>query len=197
MATFTTTFADLGLSGINSGGSGVYATVRSGNNLGVDGAATGSVFNSFDGANYTITRRFLTFDTSSLPDNATVISAFIRFPGAGTKVDTNSESIQIVSATHSADQPVTGDFGNVGSSQLGTVAISAWSDSANNDITLSAGGIAIISVSAKSKFGVRTSGDIGNSAPTNPGNRGQFTTSSVILSVTYSTPELLGDFKFI
>ncbi len=101
-------------------------------------------------------------------------------------IDNTHATIQVVSGAQAGDSPITGDFGSVGSTSFGGITVAAWSTSSNNDISLSAAGILTISKTAKSKFAVRTSGDIASSTPTNPGNKAQFTTASVILSVTYS-----------
>jgi hypothetical protein len=194
MGQFISTYADSSQTGINSGASANYTTVRNGNNLGFDGAGTATMQNSFDTVNYGINRYFLNFDTSTIPLNANIISASLLLVGAGTTINTNSESIAVVSNAMSGNTPLTGDWGNIGATSFGSVAVASWNNPGNNSITLNGSGLAQITKGGKTKLALRTSGDISNTPPTNPGNEVQFNKTSTVLTVVYNTSTVLGKY---
>ena len=185
--------------GILSSTSSVWATVRAGNNLSVgtwsDIATTG--FGClFDGTNYSIRRFFFHFDTSALTSAATITAGFVRVVGTTTNdqnVDGDSE--RLVSSSVSTDTSIaTSDWGNVGSTDYGTIAFSGWNSSGNNDITLTAAGLEAISKTGYTKFAARSLRDINNTAPTGHNNE-TFTTDGAIISITYTLPS--GGYIFI
>lgn len=111
-----------------------------------------------------LSRAFLLFDTSSLPDTDVVSAAVIsvqRVDGGGSTGlgDTTSD---IVSSTPASDTNiVAADYGQTGSTNFGTgPAISAMSSNDTYyDWTLNASGIAAVTTTGVSKFGMRFSWD--------------------------------------
>lgn len=113
-----------------------------------------------------ITRGFVTFDTSALPDNAIILSATLSFYGKTSTTGTVG-SVDLVDSTQaSATALVAGDFSKAGTTQLATgINIGSWNTAGYNDFALNAAGLAAINVSGYSKFAVRHSSDRSNSAP--------------------------------
>jgi hypothetical protein len=63
---------------------------------------------------------------------------------------------------------------NWGTTEYATrIAGTSWASAAYNDFALDAGGMAFISKTGVTKFGLRFSGDLDNSAPTYPGGSGE------------------------
>lgn len=202
MATFTTTFSNaISSNGINSFNT-VLATARTGSNLGVSfflNTLNAGMSYSYDGANYTIVRNFFHFDTSSIPTNATIISAFLRLPGTNTHFNnTNTDTIVIVESTVSTNTTIaTSDWTNFNTTTLGSLALASYNQAANNDLALNATGLTKVVKGGYSKFAIVTSNDIAATTPTGY-NNATATNTGLILSVTYSVPEVLsGDFKFL
>ena len=191
MAQATVTFNNaIATIGIRSGASSSFATVRdTGNALNVgdhqDDSEEG-ISCDYDGANYSIDRFFFHFDTSSIPDGATILSAFLRIVGTSTtNVNTDSDSIQIVASTvTSNDTLATSDWGNLGSTEWGILAFASYNNAGNNDISLNVTGLANISLTGVTKLAIRSKRDTDNSAPTSPGNNETFSGTG-LLSVTY------------
>lgn len=182
----TDTFTNLGFA-LSSGSSGNYTTVRNGNSVGQDGSSTGTASHSFDGANYGILRQHFVFDTTTINDSAIIDSSFIRLPGAGSILNVDTDTVNIVSSSIAGDGPLTSEWTNVGSTSFASLAIASWNSAGNNDLTLDANGLANLSATAKSKFATRLSRDLNNSAPTG-NNRVQMTIGSIVLSITYHLP---------
>lgn len=118
-----------------------------------------------------ITRSFLLFDTSSIPDNDTIDSAVLSVFGGtpltstfgGTvKVDTVSPASN--TALVAADYNIA-NHGMVSQSDT-TLNIASWNTAAFNDLTLNATGRGNVSKTGISKFGMKTSFDMDNTAPT-------------------------------
>lgn len=182
---------------ILSAANGTWATVR-------DAAAGVSAASSwvdtsgvglgadFDSTNYRIARGFFHFNTASIPDNATITSAFIRLPGTSTRfVNTNTTTLDIVASTVVSNTVLADtDFDLRGTTVWGELLLSAWNQAGNNDIPLNATGLSNISLSGYSKFAITNSRDTDNSAPTGA-NSVTFDTTAAnqILSVTYTVPE--------
>lgn len=119
---------------------------------------------------YAITRAFHLYDTSALTASASISAAVESFAASGTGLtNDDTSSINIVSSSPASNTNiVVGDFDQVGSTVFASMAISSWNDTDGtyNDFTLDANGIANISKTGISKFGVRNSRDVANTAPT-------------------------------
>lgn len=199
MGQITTTFTNEITSGksINSF-NGTYATARSGSNLGVNNllnTVNGGTSYSYDGANYTFTRNWFHYDITSIPANATIISAFFRLPGTNThNANTNTDTLTVVKSTVSSnDTLATSDWTNFDTTSFGTLAFASYNNAANNDITINATGIAYLQtvVAGHAKLAVVTSRDLSNSTPTGF-NVETANYTGQILSITYSIPEATG-----
>ena len=126
----------------------------------------GTTTNKFTRADRTI---FL-FDTSLLPNGATITSAIFSIYGAGAKQDPTSSSptFNIYSSNPASNTAlVPADFTTLGTTQYATsITYAAWNDSGYNDFTLNAAGIAAISKTGITKFGLReASFDAGSGTP--------------------------------
>lgn len=123
------------------------------------------------GSRYIITRNVLKFDTASIPDSDVISAATLSvYPSA--KDATNSDSLEIVTATTAANTSLTAaDYAkaNWGTTSFGSLTLSALSTGAYNDITLNGSGIAAISKTAVSHFGERSGNDLNNTTPTQRG----------------------------
>lgn len=111
-------------------------------------------------------RGFFLFDTSSIPANATIISATLSLYGTGKTNGLGSPDIHIASASPASDSTLTnGDFDNIGTTSFGSVSYAGWSTSGYNDFVLNASGLANISKGsgARSRFSAQFSWDINNS----------------------------------
>lgn len=120
------------------------------------------------GSNYQqLWRSMFLFDTSSIPDTATIDSATIDFY-VGNTTDALSQSFNIVSASPASNTAVTtADYDQFGTTKFASdTTIASLTTGAYNSIALNAAGLAAINVSGITKFGVRLTSDIGNSAPT-------------------------------
>lgn len=182
---------------IHSGSSGVWATVRGGNNLAV---GTGDHYCYFDGVNYALDRIFTTWDTSSLTSSATISSAFERIVGTGATANPDSCVLNLVAHTTASNTSlVTGDWGNIDVTSFGSVSFAAFNTAGNNDITLNATGISAISLTSYTKIAMRFDRDINNTAPT-ADNHLTFDNTIGYLSVTYTLPGvtqyMTGSMKF-
>lgn len=130
----------------------------------------------------TITRGMLVFPTSGIPDGATITSATLQLYVTA-KSDQMSQSVSIVTRTDpgtiaSADY----DIANWTMTKQATdVTIASVTTSAYNTWTLNATGLASISKTGSTVFGVVMSGDADNSAPT--------WSSGAVASITYDTAD--------
>lgn len=114
-----------------------------------------------------ITRTAILFDTSSIPDTDVISSATLSLKGTSI-VDTNfDQKAGIVGSTPAANNDITtADYDQFGTTRYASdIDLGSLSGSAYNDFALNATGIAAISKTSYSKFGVRLSSDIDNSPP--------------------------------
>lgn len=140
------------------------------------------------------------FDTSALPDTATISSATFSVKITG-KADDFTQTAALVGFSPASDTAfVTGDFDAFGTTRYADtdVAIADMVDESYSSWSLNSTGIAAISKTGITKFGVRLSGDVDNSEPTWSGgaishfnvyyreNTG--TSSDPKLEVTYTVP---------
>ena len=115
---------------------------------------------------YYIDRGFLSFDTSSIPDGATISSAVLHIY-VNTKSDVGiGDSLVLVEGTQaSATDLATADYDAFGSTELASRALSAITTSAYNTLTLNSSGLAIINKTGHTKLCTRSARDVDNSAP--------------------------------
>ena len=117
---------------------------------------------------FTIERAFLLFDTSSLPDDATIDSATLSVYVSTVWDEDNDASayMNVFSASPASDTAiVTGDLDQVGSTKFSSDAdLTGMSTAAYLDFTLNASGLANISKTGISKFSIREGHDIDDHA---------------------------------
>lgn len=151
---------------------------------------TAGFSNTFDGTNYAIDRFFFHFDITSIPTNATIVSAFLRVVGTNTtNTNVDSDSVTIVQSTVTSNTTIVqGDWTNIGSTSYGSLAFASYNNAGNNDITLNATGVAAIqsALGGHVKMGGRTAKDISNTTPS--GANQQTFSGTGLLSVTYTVP---------
>ena len=162
------------------------------------GANTGTTSNAFTN----LIRGIFLFDTSAIPDTATVSNAtFSLFGNAGNNALGNPTLDICSSAPASNTGLASGDFTSLGSISFGSLAWASYSTTAYNDISLNASGLANISKTGLSKFGTRLDWDLTGIAPTWVNSASSFfnvnyadqagTTQDPKLVVTYSLDGLL------
>ncbi len=116
-------------------------------------------------------RSILLFDTSALPDGATIIAATLRIYG-DSKEDTLSAApdINVYSSNPASDTVLeAGDFNSLGSTPLCDTPITyaGWNVAGYNDFTLNAAGLAAISKIGITKLGLRNANyDVAGVSPT-------------------------------
>ncbi len=120
-----------------------------------------------------LTRNVLVFDTSSIPDGATIESATLSIYGYDKKDELNiSPTVNIYASDPASDTALeAADFKNAFTINYDTpfsnfISYSSWSTSGYNDFSLNNDGLNNISVTGVSKFGVREATyDVGSSTP--------------------------------
>lgn len=116
-------------------------------------------------------RQYYLFDTATIPDGDTIVSASISFFGVS-KTDTlvmtatQSNFHVATSAPASNSSLVTADYNKIGRLSFGSTPYSTFSVTNYNPVTLNATGIANISKTSLSKFSSQSGADILNSTPT-------------------------------
>ena len=152
----------VGAAGTNADPSGNSAYIR------FDAGTTTNLWNR-------IYRLITLFDTSSLPDDASISAVMLSLHGMSSKADgcSATPSINVYSSDPASNiNLVAGDYDCLGSSALcdTPIAYADWlegntADQFYNDFTLNAAGIAAISRTGVSKFGFRLNYDVDNNAP--------------------------------
>lgn len=142
---------------------------------------------TLSGATRFIERTFINFDTSSIPDDTTIISAVLSiYVTAKTKTDSPSYRLYGSTAT---DSLVGGDYDLMGTTELSDTYVTDPSTSAYVDFTLNAAGLAAISKIGKTKFCIREAVyDLGN---TQPGGANVLTFSNSNETGTGQDPKLV------
>lgn len=118
----------------------------------------------------TIYRGIVLFNTASLPDDAIISAASLSLYGYA-KADSLSCSpnINIYSSNPASNNALAGgDYAGIGTAHFCDTPItySGWSNAGYNDFSLNASGLAGISKTGVSKFGVRNASyDVANSSP--------------------------------
>jgi hypothetical protein len=121
---------------------------------------------TLSGATRFIERTFLTFDTSSLPNDATIVSAKLSVYGvAADSAKTNSPSYRIYNSSHS-DTIVAADYSAMGTTELSDTYVDSLNNGDWNDFELNSDGIEAISKTGTTKFCIREAVyDVGNTQP--------------------------------
>ena len=121
--------------------------------------------NIIGGPTYAIARGVLGFDLSSLAGS--VISATVSVYGQSKDEDDGTFSVRLVNGSALAGTIVVADYGDLlaATANCGSISSSAWAIGSFNNINLTGTGLAILSATTV-YFGVRTSLDINNTAPT-------------------------------
>jgi hypothetical protein len=185
----TTIHSSSGGTGYIRSQSAVWATAR--------GAATGN-FNStsdsgeiqagasLNGGTYDIKHAFIRFDTSSIPDDATITAATLRLFGRATDTTRTLDVFEGTQSTTIEDA----DFDALNSTEFGSEVFTgsdAW-----EEIELNASGIAIINKTGNTFLALKHQWDTDN---TTPNTNDQFMiwdthdgTNPEELVVTYSVP---------
>lgn len=197
-------------------GSGIsWATIiaNPGNTVSND-QASGSWFNfrSDTGTDLwrVLNRGIVLFDTSSIPDaNTTDSSTLSLFGTAKADPFTNTPNINVYSSAPASNTDcVAGDYDSLGSTAFSTaITFANWSTTAYNDFALNSSGLANISKTGVSKFGIRNANyDVAAVAPTWGSNdrsymEGYFaeqtgTANDPKLVVTHSAPPAAGEEQF-
>ena len=165
-ATFYSTASDGGLQKSDQPYSVVHGassgTVNAGSlRIRIGQSAAGSAFYIYRGG--------LFFDTSSLPDDATITSATLSLYGSDYQSGTDFD-ITVVDGSVLEDPMVNSDYGDLlhQATGGGTFNTAGFSTSGYNDIALNAAGISWISKTGTTKFGLRSSRDISATPPTGP-----------------------------
>ena len=181
MATLTV-YAGAGDGFVRSGGNSSWDTTHHLTNGGsaFPTVSAENVNASLSGSNYNIDRLFFPFDTSSLPDDATIDSATFSFY---ITAHGGTNTLGIVQ-TSQADTTtlVTEDYDQCGSIHSATegatrLNLASLTDAAYNVFTLNATGLGFISKTGTTKLGMRFGYDLDDSAATD---------SSAGLSINFS-----------
>jgi hypothetical protein len=135
-------------------------------------SATGSGYQAYSATNqwYYLLRDIFLFDTSSLPDAATVTAATLSIYGTG-KENTRGDAAawNIYAATPASNNALSNsDFTQVGSTPFAAaISYANWNTSGYNDFVFNASGLAAVSLTSISKFCLRESVyDVGGATPT-------------------------------
>ena len=170
------------------------------------GASTGLVFsmNNYLAVGqahvppFYVFRGALFFDTSSLPDDATISSAVLSLYGDDDYI-TVDFLITVVDGALLNEPLVDADYGDLGSQNVsgGSFSTSGFSTSGYNEIALNETGMGWISKTGITKFGLRSSRDIAPTEPTTTESVRVYSFENVPgyrpkLVVTYTTPAPVG-----
>lgn len=146
------------------------------------------------GGEYYGYRSFINFDTSSIPDNATVSSAVLALYG-NSKTVAHNQGFYILGVTTSSNTALTSTDYNItnfsGATQSNAVGQAAVTISAYNNYTVAA---AYVSKTGYTKYGLVQSNDWLNQDPVDVANDVyvfQITGNVPTLTITYTTPPVV------
>lgn len=143
-----------------------------------------------------LSRGILQFDTSSLPNDATITSAYVSLYVTHIYSNTGYDFVVTDTTTSSNTSLSVGDYNTTGTTRYSAdTSIGSLTVNAYNNITLNASGISAISLTGFTKFAVRLAADVDGVSPTwasntNIGFRadGSQRPNKPRLVITYSTP---------
>lgn len=174
-------------------GSDSFATIR--------GAASCStatddvlvILTSTSGSTFRIHRVFLPFDTSALPDNATVSAVTLqvyRSDAVATFANNDTTAIHVVTQTQASDTSlVQDDYDQVSFTSKGSKNFADTANDAYQEITIA--DTTVVSLTGFTKLALLTGRDQGNSQPTSTnvmGFQARGAANPPILTVTFSAP---------
>lgn len=115
---------------------------------------------------YNVSRGGLFFDTSALPNGCAIISATLTLTIASSYTGVAFD-LTLVSGADFGASLVAGDFGDLldDITSYGAVSTTGWSIDTAADITINAAGLATISKTGVTKWGLRSSRDISDTTP--------------------------------
>lgn len=149
-------------------GAAAYATAQAATDgTGVENSGASAEVNNLTVGTFRVSRFFVAFDTSSIPDTDSISSATLSY-FCFDKNDPDSDSLSVVAATPSSVTTyTTADFDQAGTTKLASdITFASMScASAYNDFALNASGLANITATGVSKFAWRTAKDISATAP--------------------------------
>lgn len=117
----------------------------------------------YNATSWQIARIFLPFDTSGLDDGVTIDSATVYFKASANSG--GSPSVGVVSASQAnTSELVNADFDNIANTEFAT-RVTSFSSGTYVQWTLNSSGLANISKTSYSKFGMREGNDIDDSDP--------------------------------
>lgn len=188
----TTTVYSINGSGENQIGSGNQASWAA-----ARGATTGNVGGSEGDKRVSssaqppiwVDRFFFNFDTTSIPNSATIISATLKvYMYTTTSVNTDSISFHIVPSSPASNTTLVGDdFDNITFSSKGSIAFTSLQSSAYTNITIS--DLSLINKAGVTTCALITSLDLNNSTPTGRNERSIYRTGEA------NPPELVLTYK--
>ncbi len=186
---------------INSDSSWATARSASAGTSANDSATIMNVTAQESGGTYFLYRSIIVCNTGpSIPDTMSVLATTLTLTSDTTRDGGEASSyIGIVGPASPASDTaiVAADFGSVGTTLISnTVMLSAWATGTSKDFTFTAAGNAIVSVTGKTKIGIKTGHDIANVAPGTGVESGidirtadhATPSSRPVLTITYGTP---------
>lgn len=148
---------------------------------------------SLSAGTWFIERGFLTYDLSSIPSNAVIVSAKVEIYFNSVSFQDAGAAWHVVEGTQSSSL-TTADFNNLVFTSLGTIDLGAVNQDAYNDVTLNSTGLTLV----QSKFGTTLkmvhilSTDLNDTTPSGSGD--ELNVSSPAsgeppkITVTYTVP---------
>lgn len=146
-----------------------YADCRTGDGDTVDYGGTGwYVGQDLSGSDYTIWRGCLYFDTTTLSERANISSAVVKLYGKTDNDAGNACDLTLYRGSELDTPPSIDDYAellNETSARSNTLAAADFDDAGWNTFTLNADGIGDLVSGGVTKFCIRASDDVGDSAP--------------------------------
>lgn len=155
--------------GYTDGQGTVYATVQAAATATVTNTSTTMrIGNLLSGSTYIIRRSYVYFDTSAIPDSASITSTNVSLYGSSDWTTTDfSILIQNGMPTYPHDPLAIGDYNKTNYTGIGNTGFntSGWSTSGWNNISLNTTGISWINLTGVTKFILRSHRDINAEPP--------------------------------
>lgn len=164
----TTTFTTSASDGNVYGSGASYTTLWSASTGSVDSSSTAIYIGQSLVSNYNIWRGFVYFDTSAIPDGATISSATLKLAGYADDSATDFYiTIQNGQPTYPSDPLVATDYDKTYySGNGGSLTTVGFSTTGYNNITLNATGLGWINKTGTTKLCLRSDREIAGTTPT-------------------------------
>lgn len=147
---------------------GIWASIQGGNGTGFgDNGTSLTSWIVTNSSNWDeIARIILLFDTASLPDSAVISSGSVNLYGDGSS-DAFTDSIVVTASSPASNTGLAAsDYQTIGSTAYSsTLALSGFSTSGYNALSLNASGRAAVATTGITKFSIRNESDRSNSEP--------------------------------